>query len=344
MAWEIINDPPIIDHKLIADSIKIGKKVIIQFSNPRYNKALLKDLDSLCAVSDANLAIRFYGHYQSGFDCKALKYIPQVKSLSIDCLQKAINIPELSNLSNLESLAIDIFELQEDDIIGSNNFKTIKELRIGDTKTRKLDLIHLKEYTKLEKLSVTGQTRNIDVIGDLCILDSLRLNSISKVRVDFINRLNRLKLLTFLLGGRNNIDEIERNHIEHLEIIRVRGFNSFNNLDNFEKLKFLQIEDQIQLKNLYFSKQLKDLQNLRILNCKNLSSITGLENTGKLNSLIIYKTMIEFNAFIVNALPKSLQHLGFYTDKETVNKEIKKRLESLGYNKAAFLPQTGASL
>ena len=157
------------------------------------------------------------------------------------------------------------------------------------------------------------------------------LNSISKIRLNFINELKALKSLHIILGGRENLNEIEENEIETLEIIRVRAFNSFGNIANFKNLKKLTIEDQIQLTELRFDTTLPSLNNLALINCKTLKSLIGLENLTGLNQLRISRTNIIFEEFIKQILPKSLNIFAFYTMKNKINKEIKERLLKLGY-------------
>ena len=132
------------------------------------------------------------------------------------------------------------------------------------------------------------------------------------MRLDFINKLKNLKSLRFVFGGRENLDEIEENEIETLEIIRVRAFNSFKNIANFKRLKNLLIEDQIQLTEILFDKELPTLKDLKIFNCKNLKSLTGLEKLNGLNQLRIAKTSIIFEEFMKQVFPKSLNILAFY--------------------------------
>jgi hypothetical protein len=162
-------------------------------------------------------------------------------------------------------------------------------------------------------------------------LEYLGLNSISKVKLNFVNKLKKLKSLHFVLGGRENLDEIEENEIETLEIIRVRAFNSFKNISNFKKLKNLLIEDQIQLTELHFDKEISTLADFKLINCKTFKSLSGLEKLSGLKQLRIYKTEINFDEFIQQQFPKSLDILAFYTSKTKIDKEIKKKLLKLGY-------------
>ncbi|MDZ4149194.1 MAG: hypothetical protein U1C58_12965 [Flavobacteriaceae bacterium] len=224
-----------------------------------------------------------------------------------------------------------MFELKETEILQANNLKNLKELIIGETRTKAFNLQYLENYKDLNFLIISGHTKNIDVVGKLTELEYLGLNSISKVKLDFVNKLKKLKSLHFVLGGRENLDEIEENEIETLEIIRVRAFNSFKNISNFKKLKNLLIEDQIQLTELHFDKEISTFEDFKLINCKTFKSLKGLEKLSGLNQLRIYKTDINFDEFIKQQFPKSLDILAFYTAKTKIDKEIKERLLKIGY-------------
>ena len=100
----------------------------------------------------------------------------------------------------------------------------------------------------------------------------------------------------------------------------------------FSKIKTLKIEDEIQLTKIHFENILNDLTDLKIINCKTLETITGLNNLPKLSSLVIYKTKVDFDNFILQELPNELKYLGFHTTKSKIDKNIKATLESKGYS------------
>ena len=191
--------------------------------------------------------------------------------------------------------------------------------------------VHYKgeNYTDLNYLIICGHKKNIDAIGKLTSLTYLGLNSISNVPLNFVNNLKKLKTLSFVLGGRENLDEIEENEIETLQVIRVRAFNSLKNISNFKKLKSLQIEDQIKLEELHFDKEIASLKDFKLINCKKFKTLSGLENLKNLNQLRIYKTEINFKAFVKGPFPKSLDILAFYTSKLKIDKGIKEELLKL---------------
>ena len=117
-----------IDKVLIESELSNGKEVIVQFVTKSYTSKLLSDLNELCSRNDKNLCIRFYGHYRSHFDCATVLQIPDVKCLHIDCCDNIEHINCLSELLHLEEIGLGIFELQQTEILGYNNFKKLKAL------------------------------------------------------------------------------------------------------------------------------------------------------------------------------------------------------------------------
>ena len=118
---------------------------------------------------------------------------------------------------------------------------------------------------------------------------------------------------------------------KNLDVLWVRGFNSLNDISRFKNLKQLLIEDNIQLPKVHFEKVQPHLTDLKILNCKTLSSLAGLENLPLLTQLRIYKTNLDFDNVIKQKLPPNLKTFAFYTTKKKIDDEIKKTLQSKGY-------------
>ncbi|MVN23465.1 leucine-rich repeat domain-containing protein [Mucilaginibacter arboris] len=327
-----INNPEKIDISFIESELKLGKKVILQFADKSYTDKILSEINELCFKHDESLCIRFYGHHSKQFDCRILQRIPNVKCLYIDCLQRADNLQIIKELSELKSLSIGIFELQDTEILNSDNLKNLTELIVADTKTKAFNLDYLRQFKKLKSLTICGHIKNIDAIGELSELEFLSLNSVKKVPVNFINKIKNLKTLNFILGSRENLNEIKENTIENLDITWVRGFNNLYCISKFPKLKTLKIEDEIQLPKIQFDNVFPDLTDLKIINCKTLEEIVELKNLPQLNSLVIYQTKVDFDKFMQQELPKKLKHLGFYTTKLKIDKDIKAMVESKGYS------------
>jgi protein phosphatase 1 regulatory subunit 7 len=332
MIQQRITDPDKIDFNFIDKELKGGKHVIVQFSRNLYDSNKLSDINGLCLKYDYNFGVRFFGHHSIPFDFKTLLNIPYVKCLYVDCLTKANNVEILSKLKNIKKLSLGVYELKETEFLNYENLRGLNELIIGETKTKALNLDYLKDYQNLKYLIVCSHTKYIEAIGELSSLEFLSLNSIKKTPVYFINKLKKLKTLRFILGGRENIQEINENEIENLEIVWVRGFNNLSNVSKFVKLKTLLIENNIQLSNIHFDKELPALEYLKILNCKTLSSLTGIENLPFLKQLTINGTNIDFESVINQSLPNTLKSFAFYTTKKKVDDQIKVILEKKGYD------------
>ena len=329
-----IDNPVEIDTAQIEKELAVGKHVIVQFSDKTYSDKKLSVLNELCKKHDKDFGIRFYGHYSGSFDFTTLLRVPDVKCLYVDCLFQADNVDTLGHLHQLEKLALGVFELKEPEILGIKSIQSVSDLILTETRSKGLNLDHLRNFKNLKLLIVGEHKKNIEAIGDLKDLEFLSLNSIKKTSIEFINRLKNLKTLKFILGGRENINEIEENAIENLEIVWVRGFNDLSNISNFAKLKTLHIEDSIQLSEIRFPNPLPDLRELKVLNCKGLKSLTGIENLPKLEQLRIYKTGIDFDSFIDQRRPDHLKTLAFYTAKNKVDAKIQTTLGKLGYRES----------
>lgn len=326
---ERIQNPLVLDYKHIDERLKDGWQVLVQFSHPIYTDKILIEINDLCKKYDHNFSVRFYGE---SFDCKTLFRIPDVKSIYLDCLREVKNLEFLTQLMFLKRLALGIFELKETDILASQNLQNLQELFLGETRTKAFNLKHITNLSNLVSLRLSGHTKNIDSVGQLSNLKFLSLNSISKVPLGFVNNLRNLTTLNIILGGRSNINEIQENNISNLEIVLVRGFNNFDSISNFKNLKTLKIEDQIQLNELHFDSQLPKLEDFKLVNCKSLTTLTGIDNLTALNKLIIYNTALDFDNFIKSDLPACLKALQFCTAKLKVDKVIKERLLELGYD------------
>ncbi|MCR8844451.1 hypothetical protein NQ117_12220 [Paenibacillus sp. SC116] len=326
----LINDPVELDRSQIEQDLHNGNQVIVQFSHSDSYGSILEEVDDLCARLDENFVVRFYGHYSLSFDGHTLLRIPHVKNLHLNSLTHAHNTEALAKLEHLHSLHLGIYELENSDILGIDSLRSLRELTIISEK-KMLNLQYFKAFTRLEHLHVGGKVKNLDAVGELQDLNYLALHSISKHPLHFINRLRKLKHLRILLGGREHIQEIEENEIDDLEISRVRGFHDLSNITNFRALTRLVIEDQIQLHEVNFERQMKVLEELSFRNCKSLVRLTGLEQLPSLSKLRLLKTGIDFDSFILQGLPGSLAAVDFVTTKNKVDQEIQQSLSKMGY-------------
>lgn len=292
----------------IAKHIDAGERVIVQYSKSGYSAQQLTLLNQLAKNYGRSFEIRFYGHYSEVFDASVLQLIPDAQCVSIDCLMEASNLEALSSLRNLVELSLGVFELKDPDVLSYCNLPYLKALSLGDTRKCNIDFRHLSKCVDLERFHTTGHTKNISTICSLPVLKGLSLSSIKKKEsIDFVSSIPTLKTLRLILGGRASIAQVTSTQLESLEVIRVQGLEDLGNLGRFENLERLLIEDQIRLAEVKVGPNSR-LIDMKIINCKTLETIAGIEDLKRLSSLRIYKTAIDYESFVAGFMPSSLMN------------------------------------
>ncbi|RZQ52919.1 hypothetical protein C1E23_11680 [Pseudoalteromonas phenolica] len=329
--YQRIDNPKSISESEIQEFLAQGGRVVVQYSSYGFSEADLEKLNNLAFEHDANFEIRFYGFYGEEFDGAVLKKIPLVKSLSIDCMHNATNLEYLKTLKYLSEFNIGVFESKQKDLLSLVNLEQLRVLSIGETRTNSIDLSCLSQCLNLVDLAVIGQSKNIDVISNLVGLKSLTLSRIKKgVQLDFVNDLPNLQHLSIMLGGRESIESLNLPMLKELRLVRVRGLSELGKLSRFQQLNKLHVEDQIKLISIDFSNA-STLQEIKIINCKSLIELKGVENVSSLYQLRVYQTAVEHEKFTNMDFSKSLKIFGFYTSKTRVDNEIKELLSARGY-------------
>jgi hypothetical protein len=229
----------------VAQRLTDGESLVVQFDGPGHTAALLEELDGLCARFEERLEMRFYGQISTAFDCRALAHLPRVANLSVDCLRRAENTELLGQLGFLRRLSIGISELEDNDILRFPNLRSLRHLRVDETKTKAINLSHLGAFSSLEHLRIAGHTRGLAALQELPSLESLALSQIGKkTSLAFTNQIPNLRTLSLLLGGRASIAEIEAPRLEKLEVCRVLGLTDLGDPSRFRELTWLSVEDQ----------------------------------------------------------------------------------------------------
>lgn len=302
----------------------------IDFSKPVQSKALLKTVNILCKVFGKRLPIRFFAHYQNDFDASVLKYIPDVQCLLVDCLQEISNPEQIFKLSKLKKLSFGVYNYDNPEFLYQLNLGDLEQLSISETKKRNFDLSPLREAKQIRSLFVEGHDKNIEVIGELKNLETLRLYSIGKKEsLEFISKIVRLQTLEIVLGSRQNIDEITLPFLRELRVVRIRELDNLGDFSRFPRLKSLRVEDQIKLHSISF--QTHDLTELWIVNCKSLKVLTGLENLQKIKHIHCAQTSLDYEALSELNWSKSLKALSLYSGSEKRDAALLRKLKAKGY-------------
>ncbi|HVU07429.1 MAG TPA: hypothetical protein VHG89_02670 [Verrucomicrobiae bacterium] len=324
-----IQNPNSVERAVIEAKIAAGYDVILQFDKPSYTPELLRKINNLCGEWGKDIEVRFYGHK---FDATNLLFLPDVATLSIDCLIEATNLSNLASLVNLRRLSLGIYKLDDTNILKSLHLENLEKLIIGESWEANFDLAPLQACKNISELYVEKHTKNIDSLAMLPSLKSLTLRSISKKQsLNFVSKIQSLKRLKVILGGRTDISEIQHSFLEELEIIRVMGFCGLDSISAFPSLRSLAVEDQLRLEKIRFTQASQNIQTIRIFNCKNLVYLEGLNFLTNLKLIHIGMTAIEIDSILQQCLPSSLKAFGFYTGKKKENAIARAKLDAHGY-------------
>ncbi len=330
MVQERITDPQSISRHDVEDILARGYTATVQFSRPCYTPELLDSINRLCGEFGAQIEVRFYGHYRSGFDAAVLNHLPEVRWLSVDCLIQIANEETLWRLPCLERLSFGVQDFDRADFLEGFALEGIDGLILSENRKRNFDLAPLARCKELADLIVVGHTRNIEALSGLPKLARLSLNRIPRRQdLAFASGIAPLRTLHILLGGRPSVDELRHAELEQLHIDRVRGFESLGDLSRFPSLHKLRIEDQLQLRS--FSLAGVSLRELLVVNCKNLTEIIGLDGQEEMFHFRASRTALDLEHLAQLDWPPAMKVLALYSQSKRRDEALRQQIDRRGY-------------
>ena len=331
-------NPKVIDFDNLAAEIERGIRPVLQFSEPAaYAGAILEQVNRCCERFGAKVHVRFYGGYGNDgrFDCRALRRIPAVQSLGIDCLTYADHLNELKALEGLEDFRFGVFESDEPRLLEYPSLARLRGLIVGPSRRGNIDLAPVAKMARLEDLAVCGHTQHLEAIAEAGAIQALSLNSIpAKAEIGFVSRMKGLRSLRLVLGGRENLSGVRHEALETLRVLRVRKFDTLD-LRNFPGLRELFIEDQLRLTELDLTPVAGTLRVLNICNCKGLERLRGMEQMKALEYLWVGKTKLNAEDVIARA-PASMREMALCGYSTRRNKELEEKIRTAGFAKAKY--------
>jgi hypothetical protein len=343
MRFHRIHSPKSIDEEAIAALISSGvQEIVVQFAEETdYSPSLLDAINNACRRFGSRLTVRFYGHHSngSGFNCAWLRYLSDVRSISLDCLRNIEGATRIAELEHLDAFAFGVFESDIPELLRYPSLARLHKLVLATTRKNNIDLAPLATYQRLEEIFLNAHARNIATLGDSTSIQRLTLSQIAKsVSLRFVGRMKGLRSLTVLLGGRTSAEELAHQKVIHLEVLRVRGLAEID-LSTFPQLRVLRIGDQLQLRSLELNTGTL-IRWLSIWNCKNLNSLLGLGQAIALQSLSLGRTSVEPDSVLNNA-PSSLKRLIISGFGRRRDEELENRIRSKGYTPEISEPDIG---
>ena len=132
-----------------------------------------------------------------------------MRSLSLDCLRNIEGANRIAELAHLDAFAFGVFESDIPDLLRYPSLAHVYKLVLATTRKNNIDLAPLGTYQRLEMLFLNAHARNIATLGDLRSIRRLSLSRIPKrVSLRFVGRMEGLRSLTVLLGGRTSTEEL----------------------------------------------------------------------------------------------------------------------------------------
>jgi hypothetical protein len=328
-----VTDPATLSSAQIVKACARHGQLVVQFSNSNaYDTRSLKALNEACSTEAHRLEVRFYGHYQTGFDASVLAALPEVRTLSIDCLHHITNEDELGRLPNLKSLSFGVFEFDRPDFPASLPLGSLEQLALIETRKRNFNLSALAKCVALRELFINGHSKGISAIATLPRLGKLTLSGYAKTGVlDFIKTMPALESLTLVLGGRPDIDDLTSDTLKTLQILRVKGLSSLGDLSRFPALCALRIEDQLRLDRLDLAGA--DLQRLSLFNCRNLAELPGLEKQNQLREFSASGVAFNLNDLRTFDWPPATSSVHLFSRSRKWNDDTAAHLASRGLDK-----------
>lgn len=222
-----------------------------------------------------DVQLRVYGHYSRECDLSFVRLLPNVRHFAADCLMQASRVEALCELQSLESLSLGIFGLTDFSVLEQLP-PGLTSLALGATRSKRPSLAPLGRFRSLRVLYLEGHSKNIEVLSELRDLEDVTLRSITTPDLQYLADLPKLWSLDIKLGG-------------------IRGFAGVEGKQSIKYLELWQVRD---LRNVDVAGTLAGLQNLFLQSLPHVDSLPGLTDSTALRRIVIenLKGLCDFTA------------------------------------------------
>lgn len=314
----------------------------IQFSSP-LNEQEIGLLEDVIFSQRPDIALRVYGHYLEECNLSFLRRMPSLRKVSADCLRNAKGIEVVTELKNLETLGIGIFELDNFDFLYEIN-PNLKQLYLHQTRSKKPKIDAIARFANLKELYLEAQSKGIDAVNSLKKLKEITLRSISSPNLDFLSGLKELWSVDVKLGGIKDFSALKSlPNLKYLELWQVREFSDITFNSDLTALQHLFIQSLPNIKELPNFNKLNKLRRLEFENLKGLNKVDSLRTASSLTEFIY--TMAQ-NQEPENLLPvlenKSVKSVFCMFGSDKKNNRFKELADKFGkgqYEYSKFLYQ-----
>jgi len=249
---------------------------VLQCSSP-VRESVWKQLSEFFLTLRPEVELRVYGHY--GIECcfDFLRWVPNVRSFSADCLMHATGIEHLCYLSELKSLRIGVFELKDFQFLASMP-TTLTSLGLGATRSKAPSLSPLDRFQSLQTLYIEGHHKGIEVLSELTNLTDLTLRSVTTRDLSYLKPLHALRSLDIKLGGIRDYSGIEeKSSLQYLEMWQIRDLKDVDILGSLVGLQNLLLQSLPHITTFPTLSRLSRLRRILIENLRGLTDFSSLE-------------------------------------------------------------------
>lgn len=344
---------PIVEKSLPVDIVELSENIseqeinlivnnkdvkVLQVSNPLEIESW-SIINELLLLQRPDIQIRIYGYYSRNCDLSFIENITNVRNLSIDCLMQASNLDVLGQLPNLESLSVGIYSLENFKFLDSLP-KSLTQLFLGSTKSKKPSLSGLSRFLKLKVLYIEGQQKGIDTIGRLSYLEKLTVRSVTTGEITFLHELKNLWYLDIKLGGIKDLTPLKGLiNLKYLELWQVRGLSNISVISTLIGLQYLFLQSLCNVKMLPDMTNLHNLRRVHIETMNGLTDIFGLSKAPALEEFIhvdAQSILLEQYQYLFQNKNFKSASIGFGSHKN--NLKILNLMKTMGIEKYSFTP------
>lgn len=283
--------------------------------------------------------LRLYGFYGLVCDLSFTARMVNVRHFSADCLMEATGVEHITEMPNLQSLQIAIYELKSFDFLWHLPLG-LSSLLLGLTRSKKPDLLPLSRFGKLAQLYLEGQQKHIEVLADLVELEDLTLRSISTPNLDYLRNLPRLWSLDIKLGGTSNLSAIEGvAGIKYLELWNIRGLRDIGVISHLPGLQNLFLQSLPHITVLPSLRESRQLKRVLLQNLKGLKDLRELQWAPALQEFILLQGASQQVDDLLPLLSNpSLRRATAYFGSAKKNQRFTQMLAERGIGKYEFTP------
>jgi hypothetical protein len=266
--------------------VSYPKIEVLQCSTP-IKQATWELLDSEFFRRRPEVELRIYGPDQPVCDLSFAARMSHVLHFTANSLLNARGVETIAEMPNLQTLSIGVYGLDNFNFLWNLTDK-LTALVLGETKSKKPDLSPLSRFSKLTRIFLVGQQKNIEVLSELKLLEDVTLSSISTPNLDYLRRLQCMWSLDIMLGGIQDFSALEgMANIKYLELLQVRGLDDLDFIPRIQGLQNLLLRNLPRLTTLPSFRPLCQLRRVTLCNLKGIRDFSALQWAPSLEEFIL---------------------------------------------------------